>query len=411
MTRVVITGFGTYNPLAHTADETWQKIKAGESGLTAVTLFDASDQKSQVAGEVKAFDPVGLFGRKDARRMARITQLGLASATQAIQHAQLPITPHTHERIGVTMGTGMGTMEPLVTETRTLDSRGPSRVSPFFVPMMLPDTPSAMISITHGLRGPNHMYVSACAAANNAIGEAAHMIKRGAADVMLAGGTESCIIPLAFAGFGSMGALSTQYNDTPQTASRPFDQTRDGFVCAEGAAVLVLESLEHAQQRGATIYGEFLGYGTSSDAYHISMPAQNGEGAMRSMREALRDAGLTTADVDYINAHGTSTPLNDKEESAAIQTLFGPSAPPVSSTKSLHGHMLGATGALEAILACYAMQEGIIPATMNYVTPDPNCTLDYVPNTPRHAELNVVLSNAFGLGGHNASLIVGKFKA
>lgn len=408
--RVVITGLGTLNPLGNDVSATWAAAKAGQSGIGPITLFDASDYPTRIAGEVKAFDPVARFGRKDARRMARLTQLVMAATEEALAGAQLRDTPASRARAGVIIGSGMGALDPIQDAADTLRERGPNRISPFFVPMMLADTPSAQISITHGLTGPNLAVYSACASGNNALGEAAAAIRRGAADIMLAGGTEACILPLALAGFGVMGAISTR-NDAPQQASRPFDADRDGFVVSEGAAVLVLEERDHALARGATIYGELLGYGSSADAWHITMPDEVGAGAAASMRAALLDAELTPDDVDYINAHGTSTPLNDRAETAAIKSLFGQRAAtlPISSTKSMTGHLLGAGGALEAVLCLMALRDGVIPPTINYTRPDPACDLDYVPNTARAADLRrVVMSNAFGLGGHNATLILGR---
>lgn len=409
--HVVITGMGTYNPLGHDAQTTWDNVINGRSGIGPITHFDASAYKTQFAAEVKGFDPLDHFDRKEARRMSRATQLALAAAAQAVIHARLPITSANQDRIGVVVGSGMGSLDPIVENLQILQERGPYRVSPFFVPMMLADTPAAQISIAHGLCGPNMAIYTACATGNNAIGEAASIIRRGAADVMLAGGTEAAILPLAFAGFGVIGAMSTR-NDSPQDASRPFDKERDGFVTGEGAAILVLESLDHALARNATIYGELLGYGTSADAYHISMPAENGVGAAKAMRYALADAGLATTNVNYINAHGTSTQLNDKSETAAIKNVFGSDAyqVPVSSTKSMHGHLLGAAGALEAIICLQALHNGIIPPTINYKTPDPDCDLDYVPNEARRADLRVIMSNGFGLGGHNATLVFGKYE-
>lgn len=406
--RVVVTGMGTLNPLGHDVATTWAAICAGQSGVGPITLFDAADYETRIAGEVKDFDPVAQFGRKEARRMARLTQLALAATEEALAGAGLKDNP-VARRAGVIVGSGMGALDPIQEAADTLRNRGPGRVSPFFVPMMLADTPAALISITHGLTGPNLAVYTACATGNNALGEAAAMIRRGAADVMIAGGTEACILPLALAGFSSMGALSTR-NDDPARASRPFDAGRDGFVVSEGAAVLVLEEREHALARGATIHGELLGYGAGADAYHITMPGEAGEGAAEAMRLALLDASLTTTDVDYINAHGTSTPLNDRAETAAIKRLFGERACeiPVSSTKSMTGHLLGAAGALEAIICLLALRDGLIPPTLNYEQPDPACDLDYVPNAPRSADLRVIMSNAFGLGGHNATILLGK---
>ena len=407
--RVVITGLGAITPLGHDVDSTWAAIKAGRSGIGPITLFDAAGYETRIAGEVKGFDPVARFGRKEARRMARLSQLALAAAEQALADAGLSDDPATRRRAGVIVGSGMGALDPIHEAADTLRERGPGRVSPFFVPMMLADTPAALLSITHGLSGPNLAVYSACASGNNALGEAAAMIRRGAADLMLAGGSEACILPLALAGFSVMGAISTR-NDEPERASRPFDVGRDGFVVSEGAALLVLEERDHALARGATIHGELLGYGSSADAYHITMPTEQGEGAAESMRAALLDAGLTMDDIDYINAHGTSTPLNDRAETAAIKRLFGERAYalPVSSTKSMTGHLLGAAGALEAILCLLALRDGCIPPTINYDQPDPACDLDYVPNAARPAALRAVMSNAFGLGGHNATLIFGR---
>ena len=410
-TRVVITGMGTINPLGNDVQTTWENIKAGKSGLGPITHFDATDYKTCIAGEVKDFDPGSRFGRREARRMSRLTQFCLAAAGEALTQAKLAINDENRGRIGVYVGSGMGSLDPIEDCVNTLNEKGHNRVSPFFIPMMLPDTPASMISIQHGLRGSNLVLYTACAAANDAIGHAAVNIQRGMADVMIAGGGDACILPTGVAGFGAMKAVSANHDD-PQGASRPFDANRDGFVIAEGAAMLVLESLEHAQARGAVIYGELLGYGSSSDAYHISMPLEEGQGAVASMQAALADAGLAETAVDYINAHGTSTPLNDKAETAAIKTVFGERAYqiPISSTKSMHGHMLGATGALEAIIGLHAIADNIAPPTINYQTPDPNCDLDYVPNEARSVEINIVMSNSFGLGGHNATLIVGKFE-
>lgn len=404
--RVVITGLGTLNPLGHDIATTWQRAVNGQSGIGPITLFDARDLKTQFAGEVKDFDPVALFGRKEARRMDRVTQLALAAAGQALAQANIPLTGHTRHRVGVIMGSGMGIMAPIVESQAVLVERGADRVSPFFVPLMLADMPAALISIHFGLGGPNLTVYSACASATNALGEAARMIQTGAADAMVAGGAEACILPLAFAGFGAMGAISTR-NHAPQAASRPFDAQRDGFVISEGAAVLVLEALAHALARGAHIYGELIGYGATADAYHISMPAEDGRGAARAMQLALDQAGVQETAVDYINAHGTGTLLNDARETVAIKAVFGEHAyrVPVSSTKSTHGHLLGAGGALEAILCLQAMNEGRIPPTINYETPDPACDLDYVPNQARPVTLNIVMSNSFGLGGHNATLL------
>jgi 3-oxoacyl-[acyl-carrier-protein] synthase II len=407
--RVVATGLGAITPLGHDVVSTWAAIRAGRSGIGPITHFDASSYETRIAGEVKGFDPVARFGRKEARRMARLTQLALVAAEEALAAAGLSGDSAIRACAGVIVGSGMGALDPIHEAVDTLRERGPGRVSPFFVPMMLADTPAAAISIAHGLTGPNLAVYTACATGNNALGEAAAAIRRGAADVMIAGGTEACILPLAIAGFGVMGAISAR-NDDPQRASRPFDAGRDGFVVSEGAAILVLEERERALARGATIYGELLGYGSSADAYHITSPLETGEGAAASMRAALRNAGLTPNDIDYINAHGTSTPLNDRAETAAIKRVFGEQAYaiPVSSTKSMTGHLLGAAGALEAIFCLLALRDNLVPPTINYEQPDPECDLDYAPNDARAADLSVVMTNAFGLGGHNATLILGR---
>ncbi len=407
--RVVITGVGTLNPLGNDVATTWRNIAAGISGIGPITLFDASDYKAQIAGEVKDFDPTPLFGRKEARRLSRMSQFALAAANQALDDANIKVSDNNRDRIGVVIGSGMGSLDPIVDNVNILNERGPNRLSPFFVPMMLADTPAAAVSITYGLAGPNMSVATACATGNNAIGEAAAIIARGAADVMVAGGSEACILPIAIAGFAIMNALSTR-NDAPQQAARPFDLDRDGFVTAEGAAILILEAYEHAKTRGATIYGELLGYGTSADAYHISQPKADGSGAARAMQAALDDAALKPEAIDYINAHGTSTQLNDHAETAAIKTIFGEHAYniPVSSTKSMHGHLLGAAGALEAIIGLQSMAHDLLPPTINLETADPDCDLDYVPNAARKATINTVMSNGFGLGGHNATIILSK---
>ena len=406
--RVVITGLGTFNPLGNDPDSTWQMAAGGRSGIGPLTSFDASELKSRIGGEVKGFDPVDIFGRKDARRMDRVTQLALAAAAQALADAGLALGEEQRERTGVVLGSGMGSVASAFAGFSTCMERGPNRVSPFFVPMMLFDAPAAAISITHGLRGPNIAIATACAAGSNAIGEAAKMIQRGAAETMLAGGSEAPLVAPVVAGFSSAGTLSKR-NEDPAGASRPFDAGRDGFVSSEGAAILVLEELEHARARGARILAEFLGYGSSADAYHISAPAEDGSGAAKAMRAALNDAGLEPGAIDYINAHGTSTQLNDKSETRAIKSVFGELAYdiPISSTKSMHGHLLGAVGALEAVICVRALQANFVPPTINQETADPECDLDYVANKGREMALRVVLSNSFGLGGHNATIILG----
>jgi 3-oxoacyl-[acyl-carrier-protein] synthase II len=411
-TRVVITGMGCLSPLGNSVPATWETAIAGKSGVGPITHFDAKDFATRFAAEVKGFDPAALFGRKDARRMDRYTQFAVAATQEALADAGLKITDENRERIGVYIGTGIGGIGTLLTEVEVFREKGPRRVSPFMVPMMLPDTAGGQIAILFGMRGPNLGINAACATGSNTIGEAAEVIRRGAADVMIAGGAEAAIIPLAVAGFSVMGATSTR-NDAPEKASRPFDKDRDGFVVGEGGAVLVLESEEHAQARGARIYGEVLGYGITNDAYHISAPLENGAGAVTCMRLALKQAQFKPEAIDYLNAHGTSTPLNDKSETAAVKTVFGEKAYDlaISSTKSMTGHLLGAAGALEAIFCLKALLHAILPPTINYETPDPECDLDYVPNQARRKSVRRVMSNSFGFGGHNACLILGQYAA
>jgi 3-oxoacyl-[acyl-carrier-protein] synthase II len=408
--RVVITGLGCISPIGNSVSEMWNNLIQGHSGIDFITAFNPAEYKTKIAAEVKGFDSAALFGNKEARRMDRFTQFGLAAALQAIEDARLVINDANRDRIGVVIGSGIGGIATLVENNRILNEKGPMRVSPFMVPMMLADSNPGMVAIQLGLRGPNLAVITACATGNNAIGEASEIIRRGDADVILAGGSEAAIIPLAIAGMSVMGALSSQ-NDVPQAASRPFDLQRDGFVMGEGAGVVVLESLEFALSRGADILAELDGYGITNDAYHISAPAENGTGAAACMRIALSNAGLDPVDIDYINAHGTSTPMNDKSETAAIKTVFGERAYqiPISSTKSITGHLLGAAGALEAIICVRAMQFGLLPATFNYEVPDPDCDLDYVPNAPRPAAVNRIMSNSFGFGGHNAVIILSHY--
>lgn len=409
--RVVITGLGCISPVGNSVSELWNSISNGVSGIDTITHFDPSEHKSKIAAEVKGFDAAALFGSKEARRMDRYTQFALASARQAVEHARLSITDENRDRIGIIIGTGIGGISTLCDQFEVFLEKGPNRVSPFLVPMMLPDSASGMVAIDLGVRGPNMAVVTACATGTNAVGEAAEMIRRGQADVVLAGGSEAAIIPVAIAGMSVMTALSTR-NDEPKRASRPFDLERDGFVMGEGSAVLVLEDLSHARERGATILAEISGYGSTNDAYHISAPAENGIGAAKCMAQALDNAGLSIHDIDYINAHGTSTPLNDKSETAAIKTVFGEHAYhiPVSSTKSMTGHLLGASGAVEAVICVLALQHQLIPPTINYENPDPQCDLDYVPNRARPARLKHIMSNSFGFGGHNATIIISQYE-
>jgi 3-oxoacyl-[acyl-carrier-protein] synthase II len=408
--RVVITGIGCVSPLGNDVTTLWSNILAGKSGVGIITNYDTSEFNVKIGAEVKGFDAVALFGSRDARRMDRFVQFALAASLQAVEHSNLVINEENRDRTGVVLGCGIGGMSTLFEQIQVFFQRGPERVSPFLVPMMLPDTAAGMVAIQLGVRGPNMAVVSACASGTNAIGEAAEIIRRGSADVVISGGAESVIVPIAMAGLGVMKALSTR-NDEPERACRPFDMDRDGFVMGEGAASLVLESLEFAQARGAKILGEISGYGSSNDAYHISAPSENGAGAALCMQTALKDAALSPDDIGYINAHGTSTYLNDKSETAAIKTVFGEQAYkiPVSSTKSMTGHLLGAAGAIEALICVKTLLDGILPPTINYETPDPECDLDYVPNQSRAKKVQNIMSNSFGFGGHNASIILSQF--
>jgi len=405
--RVVVTGMGCVSPLGQNVETTWRALLAGTSGVAPITQFDASTFKTRFAAEVKDFDPEALLGRRDARRMDRVTQFAIVAAGEALSSSGLAIDDGNRGRIGVVLGTGIGGIGTLLKGAQVLAERGPHWVSPFMVPMMLPDTGAGQVAIHFGLRGPNLAVVTACATGTNAIGEAAEMIRRGAADAMVAGGSEAAIVPVALAGFNVMDAISIR-NDDPERASRPFDRDRDGFVLGEGAAAIILESLDHARSRRASILAEVAGYGTTNDAYHMSAPLEDGAGASACMRLALADAGLAPTEIDYINAHGTSTRLNDASETSAIKTVFGELAYsiPISSTKSMTGHLLGAAGAVEAIFSVLALREGVIPPTINYQTPDPACDLDYVPNQSRPAKIRRALSNSFGFGGHNASVIL-----
>ena len=408
--QVVITGLGCISPLGNDVSTLWGNIISGISGVGMITLYDTSDFKVKIGAEVKDFDATALFGLREARRMDRFTQFGLAAALQAVENSGLTITESNRDHIGVVLGTGIGGMNTLFEQAKVFFERGPDRVSPFMVPMMLPDTAPGMVALQLGVRGPNMSVVAACASGTNALGEATEMIRRGSADVILSGGTEAVIVPIAMAGLGVMTALSTR-NEEPEKASRPFDLDRNGFVMGEGAAVLVLESIDHARARGAHIFGEISGYGASNDAFHISAPAENGAGAVLCMQSALKNAGLSYTDIGYINAHGTSTLLNDKSETTAIKTVFGERAYhiPVSSTKSMTGHLLGAAGALEALICVNVLQDSILPPTINYETPDPECDLDYVPNQARSVKVKHIMSNSFGFGGHNASIIISQY--
>lgn len=409
--RVVVTGMGCVSPVGNNVNETWDSLLAGKSGAGEITLFDASKHKTQFAAEVKEFDAVALFGTREARKMDRFTQFATAATLEALEQSGLKIDESNRDRIGVLIGSGIGGIGTILEQTAVMVERGPDRVSPFLIPMMIADSAAGMLAIRVGARGPNMSLATACASGNNAIGEALEMIRRGSADVMIAGASEAALVSLAMAGMNVMGALSTR-NDDPLTASRPFDKNRDGFLMGEGAGVLIIETLEHAQARGATILCELSGYGTTDDAHHISAPAENGAGAAMSMKLALENATLNVKDIEYINAHGTSTYLNDKSETAAIKTVFGERAYsiPISSTKSMTGHLLGASGAVEAVFSIMAMREGVVPGTINYETPDPECDLDYIPNQKRSLMPKHVMSNSFGFGGHNATLVFSNFE-
>jgi 3-oxoacyl-[acyl-carrier-protein] synthase II len=408
MKRVVVTGVGAVTPIGETVDATWDAMRHGRGGIARITRFDPSPYESQMAGEVKDFDPTKYMDRKDARRTDRFAQLAVAAASQALTDGKVDTTKDP-ERIGVSIGTGVGGLETLVEQVLLMEKRGPGRLSPFLVPMLMANAGSAQVSMQFGLKGPNLTHVSACASSAHAIGECAAIIDRGQADVMVAGGAEAAILPLAIGAFSTMHAMSRR-NDDPEHASRPFDKDRDGFTLSEGGAAVILEEREHALARGAHIYGELVGYGATADAYHITSPSPEGEGNARSMRMALARAKLEPTAIDYINAHGTSTQPNDREETAAIKQVFGEHAYKllVSSTKSMTGHLLGAAGALEAIACLLALRDGCIPPTINYQTPDPALDLDYVPNTARPKEIKTALSNSMGFGGHNATLIFTK---
>lgn len=404
--RVVITGLGAITPVGNDVPAMWDALLAGKSGAGPITRFDTGNLEVRIAAEVKGFDPAALFGSREARRNDLFTLYALAAARQAIADAQLEFDDALKEASGVVVGTGIGGALTLLENYDVLKQSGPRRVSPFMVPMMMPNAASAAISITYGLKGPILSVSSACTTGANAIGEASEMIRRGIAQVVICGGSEAVLHPISVAGFANMGALSTR-NEEPERACRPFDAKRDGFVIGEGAGVLVLENLEYAQRRGARIYAELVGYGTTADAFHIAAPDEDGAGAARAMQLALQDAGIAPEEVDYINAHGTSTPLNDRTETCAIRRVFGPHADrlAVSSTKSMTGHLMGAAGAVEAIVCVKSLETGWVHPTINYEHPDPDCDLDYVPNQPRKIDPRLALSNSFGFGGHNGCLI------
>ena len=407
--RVVVTGLGIVSPVGTGVPEAWKSILAGQSGITRITRFDPSAFSSQIAGEVKGFDPATYLSAKEARRFDTFIHYGLAAAIEAIKDSGLDFEREQREQIGVCIGSGIGGL-PLIEDTHNAFlAGGPRKITPFFVPGTIINLISGQLSIMYGLKGPNLAVVTACTTANHSIGEAGRLIEYGDADVMVAGGSESCVSPLGVGGFCAARALSSR-NDDPAGASRPWDKDRDGFVLGEGSGILVLEEYEHARKRGARIYCELAGYGMSADAHHITAPCEDGEGAVRCMANALRNAGLNRDQVDYVNAHGTSTPLGDVAETVAVKNCFGEHAKKlaVSSTKSMTGHLLGAAGGIEAVFSALAVRDQVAPPTINLVDQDPQCDLDYVPNTARKMKIDVVLSNSFGFGGTNGSLVFRK---
>ena len=408
--RVVITGVGLVIPTGIGTETAWKSVCEGKSGIGPLTRFDPNGFETKIAGEVRGFNPEAYVEKKEIKKMDLFIQYALAATKEALEDSQLKITPENCDRIGVIVGTGLGGLPTIEKYHQILLEKGPSRISPFFIPMLIANMASGQIAIQFGAKGPNTCIVTACATGAHCIGDAFRAILYGDADAVITGGTEANITPLTISGFNAMKALSTR-NEEPQKACRPFEKNRDGFVVGEGSGILILEELEFALKRNAKIYGEIIGYGYSGDAYHITAPPPDGEGAARCMRMAIKDAGLKPEDVDYINAHGTSTPLNDLTETIAIKTVFGEHARKVcvSSTKSMTGHLLGAAGSTEAIFALLAIRDDIIPPTINYDVPDPECDLDYVPNQARHQSLNVTMSNAFGFGGTNATLIFRRF--
>jgi 3-oxoacyl-[acyl-carrier-protein] synthase II len=409
--RVVITGVGIISPVGNSVGEFWEALKSGKSGVGKITRFDTSDFTTRIAAEVKGFDPLQYIDKKEARRMGLHEQYSMSTAFQAIQDSKLDSNSYDPDKAGSVIGSGIGGVDVIETQHSILLKDGPGRVSPFFVPMMIVDMSAGLVSIRYNLKGPNYATVSACASGANAIADSFKIIQRGDAEVMVTGASEASITPLALAGFCSARALSIR-NEGPEKASRPFDKQRDGFVMGEGSGMLILESLEHAKKRGVRIYAEIVGVGMTADAYHITAPAPSGDGAIRSMRLALQDAGLNPEDVDYINTHGTSTDLGDIAETKAIKNVFGERAYkiPANSTKSLVGHLLGAAGAVELIATIKSMEQGILHPTINQEVPDPECDLDYVPNQSRKAEIRVAISNSFGFGGHNITLAIKKFE-
>jgi 3-oxoacyl-[acyl-carrier-protein] synthase II len=417
--RVAVTGLGALTPLGNTAEEFWAALARGRSGIAPITKFDAAEKDAsgnfrygtRIAGEVRGFDPLQFVDKKEARRLDLFVHYAMAGSVMAVADAELDVSKVAGDRFGVLIGSGIGGIQTLLDGERVRLEKGPERVSPFIIPMLIINMASGLVSMRFGAKGPNSAVVTACATGNHAIGDAFRIIQRGDADVMIAGGSEAIILPLPIAGFGAMKAMSTR-NDEPEKASRPFDAARDGFVPSEGAGIVVLESLDHAQRRDARVYAEIVGYGMTSDAHHMTAPDPEGDGASRAMTAALRDAGLDPSEVSYINAHGTSTPYNDRFETLAIKRVFGEHARklPVSSTKSMTGHLLGAAGGVETIATVLSLHHGLLPPTINYETPDPDCDLDYVPNQARKVDIEVALNNAFGFGGTNATLAFRKFR-
>ncbi len=403
--RVVVTGLGAVTPIGNSVADYWFGLTSGRSGVASISLFDASRHACRFAAEVKDFDPTGFIEPKESKRWDRYCQFGVVAAKQALAHAGLEITEANAERIGISIGSGVGGLLTMETQAHVLEGKGPGRVSPFTVPMMIPNMATGLAAIALGAKGPSSAVSTACAAGSNSIGDAFRLLQMGKADAMICGGAESAITPLGVAGFASAKALSFR-NDDPATASRPFDKERDGFVIGEGSGLLVLETLSHAKARGATILAEIVGYGTTCDAHHITSPTPGGVGGAAAMRLAIEDAGLSAESIDYVNAHGTSTPANDSNETAAIKSALGQRAYkiPVSSTKSMTGHLLGGSGGIEAVACVLALQHNVVPPTINYTNPDPDCDLDVVPNSAREHTLGTVLSNSFGFGGHNVCL-------
>ncbi len=408
--RVVVTGMGILCPTGNTVEEAWANAAAGKTGIRTIQRFDTSHLENHFGGEVKNFDPEEFLGRREARRTDRVTQMALYAAKQAIEDSGIEITDDNRYEIAAVIGSGIGGISSIFDSIKSFLEKGPKAVSPLMVPMMLPDAPSSKISMTYGIRGPNFAISTACATGNNCIGEATEIIRRGQAKIAVAGSSEAGLVEVAIASFNNMTAISRR-NDDPERASRPFDKDRDGFVVAEGSAILILEDLEHALARGAKIYAEILGYGHTSDAYHVTAPLETGEGAATAIQFALEDAELTPADIHYINAHGTSTPLNDKSETLALKRALGEQAYeiPISSTKSVTGHLMGAAGSVEAVFTIMAMKNNFVPPTINLTNQDPECDLNYTPNVGVPRQIEIAMSNSFGFGGHNAVLIFGKY--